>query len=214
MERERTSHESFGIIKFSRVNGHQRFYGSEIAQDSYIELTLHNSEIETDLTGQHFYDNGVPIVRLRMSSGQFSELITSLNIGSGVPCTLEMINGKKVENLPETENRKEYVLRKFKERMKEFADRIRSNQKETIEIVKKKTLSKEDVRVLSQNLEYLTTEITANIPFFQECFQEDMDKIVNEAKMEIENTMLHKITTVGLKHIELNNGDFNKKEIE
>jgi hypothetical protein len=30
-----------------------------------------------------------------MSSGQFAEMITSMNIGDGVPCTIESIQGKK-----------------------------------------------------------------------------------------------------------------------
>ena len=41
------------------------------------------------------------------------------------------------------------------------------------------------------------TELTNNIPYFLKCFQEDMDKIVFEAKLEVENAILHKIQSVG-----------------
>lgn len=134
-----------------------------------------------------------------MSSGQFSELITSLNNGSGIPCTLEYIEGKKVEDLPEKESRKEFVHRKFKDRMKIFANQIREQQTKAKEIVKKKTLSKENIHDLNTHLNWLTAEIESNIPFFMECFQETMDEVVFEAKTEVENSIQHKVNTLGLK---------------
>jgi hypothetical protein len=41
-------------------------------------------------------------------------------------------------------------------------------------------------------------EIEKNIPFFATCFQETMDKVVHEAKLEVENAIQHKISALGL----------------
>jgi hypothetical protein len=204
-ERERHTHPSFGQISFSRISGHQRFYGSELEQDHYIEMTIHHSEIDRELTKDWYHKQGAPVVRLRMTSGQFSELITSMNMGDGVCCTLEMIEGKSIQKLPEEENRKEFVHRKFRDRMKEFADIIRKKQNEAKTLVKKKTLSKEDVRNLEFHLDWLTTEVERNIPFFMECFQETMDEVVSEAKTEIENAILHKVNILGLEKLQEQN---------
>lgn len=212
METEIIKHPAYGLIRFSRVNGHKIFYGSELEQDNYIELEVKGSVLERTLDNERFgedYKNN--IVRLRMTAGQFSELITSMNISSGVPCTLEYVKGEKVKDLNKIESRKEFIHSKFKERMKEFSDTIKLRQLETIEIVKKKTLSKTDIDKLTHNLEYLTTEISSNIPFFLKCFQEDMDKVVFEAKLEVENAILHKIQSVGFnvlqeQHKQLENG--------
>lgn len=198
MERERHKHESFGQIYFGRTSGHANFYGSELPQDHYITMEVHNSEIERELSKDWMYNTGPTILKLRMTSGQFSEMITSLNNGSGVPCTLEIANGKRLEELPNQESRKEFVHRKFEDRMKMFADSIRDQQQQAKELVKKKTLSKDDIHKLNHHLEWLTGEIERNIPFFAKCFQETMDEVVFEAKTEVENAIQHKISTLGL----------------
>ncbi|MFA7307628.1 MAG: hypothetical protein WC026_13250 [Hyphomicrobium sp.] len=200
---ERTAHESFGQISFSRVNCNpsQKFYGSELPQDHYITMEVNNSEIIRELSRDRYYNVGIPIMKIRMSSGQFSELITSMNIGSGVCCTIERVDGKKVADLPIQESRKEFVHRKFEERMKIFADKLKSKQQEAKEIVKKKTLSKDDIHNLTTHLEWLTQEISGNIPFFAECFQDTMDEVVHEAKLEVENAIQHKINVLGLQSL-------------
>lgn len=204
MEQERNTHPSFGQISFSRTtSGNTNFYGSELPQYYYITMEVHQSEIIRELTQDRYYAHGIPLIKVRMSSGQFSEMITSMNMGSGVPCTIERLQGKKVEDLPMQESRKEFVHRKFEDRMKMFADTIRERQQKAKELVKKKTLSKQDVHELSHHLEWLTGEVERNIPFFAKCFQETMDEVVFEAKTEVENAIQHKINVLGL--TELNN---------
>lgn len=197
-EQERYSHPSFGQIRFSRVNGRANFYGSELEQDHFITMEVTNSEIDRSLARDWYHSTHNSVLKLRMSAGQFSELITSLNQGDGVPCTLEYVNNKKVEALPFQESRKEFVHRKFEDRMKEFGNSIREKQQHAKELVKKKTLSKSDIHDLTHHLEWLTGEVERNIPFFAKCFQETMDEVVREAKTEVENAIQHKISVLGL----------------
>ena len=198
-EEENIKHPAFAQIYFSRVSGGgQKFYGSELPQDHYITMELHNSEISRELTQDRYYNTGVPVVKVRMTSGQFAEMITSMNIGTGVCCTLERREGKKVEDLPEVENRKEFVHRKFEDRMKDFSSTMVTNKNRVKELTSKKTLSKADQHELNMLVEGMTQEISSNIPFFAKCFQETMDEVVFEAKLEVENAIQHKITTLGL----------------
>jgi len=50
MERETLKHESFGQLSFSRIqcNPPQKFYGSELDQSHYIQMTLQESEVGRD----------------------------------------------------------------------------------------------------------------------------------------------------------------------
>lgn len=197
-EEETITHDSFGQIAFSRVQSNGSiFYGSELPQDHYIKLEISSSEINRTLTQDWFFAKK-SLVRLRLSSNQFSEMITSMNRGSGVPCTLEYINEKKVAELPKQESRKDFVHRKFEDRMKLFSDSIRKRQNEAKDLVKKKSLSKQDMQSLQHHLDWLTNEVDSNIPFFAKCFQETMDEVVVEAKTEVENAIQHKINTLGL----------------
>jgi hypothetical protein len=70
MEKEINTHPSFGQISFSRVNGNgTKFYGSELPQDHYITMEVKNSEIIRELTNERYYPIGVPLIHVRMSSG-------------------------------------------------------------------------------------------------------------------------------------------------
>lgn len=198
MEKESFKHESFGQIRFTRTNGHASFYGSELEQQNYISMELHQSEIQRELTQDRYYTYGVPLVRIRMSSGQFSEMITGMNMGSGVCCTIERLMGKRIQELPTAESRKEFVHRKFEDRMKDFTFTLKEKQARVKELSAKKTLSKVDQKELNWTVECLTQEVASNIPFFAKCFQETMDEVVSEAKLEVENAIQHKINILGL----------------
>jgi len=143
---EEQRHPSFGQITFSRINGTNNFYGSELKQDNYIQMTINKSELVRSLTDDKHFPYGAPLIRVRMSANQFSELITTMNYGSGACCTVEMVDGKKVEKLPEIENRKDFVHKSFEDRMAEFAQSIRDQQQKALTLVKKKTLTKDDVQ--------------------------------------------------------------------
>lgn len=200
LESETFEHESFGQIRFSRVNGYANFYGSELPQQNYISLEISTSKCEKSLT-QEWYFPQQQIMRLRMSAGQFSELITSMNYGSAVPCTFERINGKKVEDIPTDESRKEFVHRAFRDRMRKFSEKLNSEKEKAREIINKKSINKSDAKILNDMLSDIFIEVEMNIPYFTECFQETMDKVVNEAKIEVENAILHKVTIAGLEKL-------------
>jgi len=212
-EEEYYTQPSFGQISFSRIAGNADFYGSELTQDHYIQMELNHSSVKRDLTQDWYHaDGGWPLAKVRMSSGQFSEMITSMNRGEGVCCTIEFIDGKRIEPLVKQESRKEFVHRKFEYRMEEFAKRLRDEQAKAREIVKKKVLSKEDVKQLDLHLQFLTQEISSNIPFFAKCFQETMDEVVFEAKLEVENAIQHKITVLGLEKLHEQNNLLTDKQ--
>ena len=215
-EKENHTHPSYGQIRFSRVNGGGvKFYGSELPQDHFIEMEVKQSKIERSLTRDWHFTSGEPLIQIRMTANQFSEMITSLNQGSGVPCTIQMLNKQGVEKYPAMESRKEFVHRKFEDRMKEFAVTLKAKQALVKELTAKKTLSKEDQKQLNWAVDWVMQETTSNIPFFAKCFQETMDVVVNEAKSEIENAIQHKISTLGLNELhKQNNLLLNEKNPE
>jgi len=210
-EEEVIKHESFGMIRFSRVNGSgQKFFGSELSQNNYISMELDTGTIKRDLTNEWFHPNK-NIIRLRLTSNQFAELITSLNQGSGIPCTLEYIQGKKVEQLDNIESRKEFLHRKFKERMESFGNNLIPKSVKVKELLKKPKLSKDDKFDLQKIIDGVIQEVNSNIPFFIQCFQEDADKVVQEAKSEVENAIMYKITAAGMEKL-FEDGLLNLKE--
>lgn len=45
----------------------------------------------------------------------------------------------------------------------------------------------------------IISEVKSNIPFFAKCFQEVMDKVVLDAKTEIDNALIHAVVSAGIK---------------
>lgn len=205
-------HPSFGQIQFNRSNGTNDFYGSELTQDHYITMVLQSSEVKRTLSKDWYFANKI-LARVRMTSGQFSEMITSMNNGGVACCTIEYLEGAPVAKFPTQESRKEFVHRQFEMRMKSFADNIRAQKNEAKELVKKKTLSKDDMHKLQHHLDWLTQEVESNIPFFMQCFQETMDEVIFEAKLEVENAIQHKVSVLGLQALHNENKLLNSENL-
>lgn len=210
---ERNTHESFAQIRFSRVSGSANFYGSELDHQHYISMEIHQSEVDRTLSQDWHHNKGPMIVRLRMTAGQFSEMITSMNYGSGVCCTLEYLNGKKIEAMPVQESRKSFVHRKFADRLSGLVTKVEGYKTSILGYLEKKTMSKTDKIETEKVLGFITSEIKSNIPFFAKCFQETVDEMEYEAKLEIENAIQHKVTNLGLQALHQENkllGDGDK----
>lgn len=206
-DREKIYHPSFGMLSIHRSNGHSGFlFGSNAEPDNYITLELSTAHLERELSND-WYHTDDKVLRLKMSPVQFAELLTTVD-SNGVPCTIEMFDGKKIEQCTTVEDKKTATHRQFRERMKSFAVEIEEKYKSAQAIINKKTLSKKDQEELKWFYERMVQEMKSNIPFFLEVFQEGMDKIVLDAKAEIHASMTHAIVAAGVKTLGL---DFNNE---
>lgn len=93
-------HPSFGMLSFSRAHGgHSNLFGSSIQHRDTIHMVLKEGTVSRDLN-EDWYFGGPEIVEVEMSQSQFAELITSMNMGSGVPCTIKFIKGHLNRRMP------------------------------------------------------------------------------------------------------------------
>lgn len=198
-EEKEYEHPSFGMLSISRIHGQSGYlFGTEIQADNFIELTLSGASMKRDLT-QDWFHQGKTLFRVKMSPNQFSELMTNLNTSPGVPVTIEEVCGERIEQCSDMESKKDYTHRMFRQRMANWIADINKRSKEAERIINKKTLSKEDQRELKLFYDSIIGEVKNNIPFFAKCFQEVMDKVVLDAKTEIDNALLHAVVSAGIK---------------
>ena len=195
-------HPSFGMLRFSRINGRSGYlFGSEIQADNYVQLELSNGEMKRDLTDDDFYAKK-NLFRVKMSPNQFAELITTLNYGSGVPCTIEFIGKDIIKQCDTIKSRKTQTQEQFKQRLANFMVEMNHQYSDIQKIISSGNLSKENKKKLIWFYEKVQQEIKSNIPFFLRCFQESMDKVVLDAKTEIDAAIQHKIVSAGIKTLE------------
>jgi hypothetical protein len=106
-DRKEYKHPSYGMIAFNRSMGGRptRLFGSPL-EEHYGTVRvvigtgtrIHESNMDRyhgSLRGEH--------IEVEMSAAQFAEVLTSMNQGSGIPCTIRYINGKPIEDPPPTQ---------------------------------------------------------------------------------------------------------------
>jgi hypothetical protein len=202
-EETREKHPSYGMAGFYRVSGNPgRLFGSSLERhESYICLRIGTGErvhsngwdrYHGSLRGEH--------IEVMFSAAQFAELLTSMNVGNGVPCTIQYLAGKKVEPPPEDiEIEVDKVRNGFKKDMEKIASKFRPKVAEVEAILEKKSLSKSDREQVMRTLFSVVDELTGHAPFILQMFEEAAEKVVQHSKAEIDAFVTSNVIDAGIK---------------
>jgi len=193
---EKTTHPSYGMLSFSRrTGGKTPLFGSSIEHSDTIAMTLRHGEITRGLNTDWYYGDKT-IAEVEMSYSQFAECITSMNMGSGVPVTIRWTEKDGRITPCDFVNKKEQFQNELKERLDEANEISKSLAKEVSEIFDKKTLNKSDKQEIMNKINHMIAQVSSNVSFTYDCFNEQMDKTVAEAKGEIEAFCQNKINSI------------------
>jgi len=194
-------HESYGMIGISRVTGTpRRLFGSSISHSNTIILTIKTGEKDRHLNRNWFFGNK-QIVSIEMSAIQFSEMITSLNMGDGVPCTLRDIGDGRIEDPPATDDA---ILTRseFKEKLLSIADTYAGSINDAKKILLKKgSIKVKDREKAWDIISAIYQSIRSTLPFINESFNKSVERTVLEAKGEIESFVENKIRSTGIQSL-------------
>lgn len=193
---EKTIHPSYGMLSFSRrTGGKTPLFGSSIEHSDTIAMTLRHGEITRGLNTDWYYGDKI-IAEAEMSYSQFAECITSMNMGSGVPVTIRWTEKDGRITPCDFVNKKEQFQNELKERLDEASEISKSLAQEVSEIFEKKTLNKSDKQEIMNKINHMIAQVTSNVSFTYDCFNEQMDKTITEAKGEIEAFCQNKINSI------------------
>ena len=214
---DQKTHPAYGMVRVGRISGgNGKFFGSHIRCNNFIRITVKRGSVSNDLGRNWFFGCG-ELIEIDLTPSQFTEMITTSN-GSGVPCTIASFNGKRVEEIPDdekTEAQKAYNY--FEQSMKGFFEKLETYEAQTEEILNKKTIGKADKAILKDQLRVMRQEVTQNMPFYVSQFERATQKIVTDAKCEVDSFTNHIIQKMGLEAIA--KGDFpsiglDKKDVD
>jgi len=200
---ERSTHESYGMVSFSRRTGNPgRLFGSPLNQhESYVCLSIRKSELIRD--GLHDRTYGSirgDLIEVDMSAAQFAELLTTMNVGMGVPCTISSFNGRQMERPPEIEHEVEKVRTTFKKELSNLVAETKKNTKEIWDLLDTKgSLSKADREKIKAHLSHISMELEANMPYTLDMFREATEKVVVHAKAEVDAFVTANVVQTGLR---------------
>lgn len=193
---DKLQHPTFGMVGLSRVQARGvTLVGSTLPHDNFISLTIHTAKLSDDLE-QHFYSDQ-QLIQVWLSPIQFSEMLTNMNHGDGVPCTIARFNGQSMGDAPPMNSKQALIQEDFKDTCKEFATKVKAAMTAAAEI--------KQVGVRNQvlhELEMLAQEIRSNLPFLERRFTEATQHTINDAKGAIEAAMTHAIAIAGRKALQ------------
>lgn len=201
-------HPSYGLVQFSHRHGSPKLFGSALNQhltQNYVTLSIRKATLirEEGNPDRHYGSISGDLIEVNMTAAQFAELLTTMNIGMGVPCTISRLNNQRVEDPPalpsEAENLREDFKISLEKHVKELQDetlpRIR-------EIVAKKNLNKADQAEILAAFQRVVRQAVDNAPFALDLFQESTEKVVAAAKTEIDAFMRAAVVQAGLEALQ------------
>ena len=187
----REKHPAFGQVSIHRVNhGPTKFalYGAASEHHmTTVRLAVSRSERTHNLSRDWYFAKG-DLVEIEMTSLQFADLLTSFNMGSGVPCTIRYAGGETTPDIPVDDTTEIGRIKDgFKKKMEGFCSEkgIEAARREVKEILEKKSILKADRRRLFSLMEKLLGEIEHNVPFVMEQYVEAAARVESEVKKEI-----------------------------
>lgn len=190
---KKLSHKSYGLIQLSRCSGYQELFGTDIPLENYMSITISEAELNRHDDVDKFYPTQ-NIIRIAISPIQFAEFLTNINNERGVPCTIQRLQGEKIEFQP-YQNRFEASQEMFKTSLDDNLSKRYIN--DSIDIIEKSNLPQKTKVTLISNLKNSIGRLQDEANFLTEQFQENSKKIVVSAKAEISAHKEMVINTLG-----------------
>lgn len=206
----RERHESFGLVGVSRIShaGRNRMFGTHLDQHpTTFRFTVkravrYHSQLAYD---SYFHDHEaapVELVEFEMTATQFVELLTSLNVGEGVPCTLRYVMGTRMEDVPEEHKSEHEVIRNtFKRDMLNVAKSAKPATDQIDAILDKKTIGKGDRDEIRGLVRSIVKQFDDHAPFVMRQFTEATTRMETAGKAEVEAYAQQVIRAAGLEYL-------------
>lgn len=196
------THPAWGMIQFSRgtFSGIKRLFGSSLERHgTTITLRIWQAQRKHDLGEDWLMAAHGPILaEVEMSAAQFAGLLTTMNIGHGVPCTIHRIDGRAVEEMPEDKREVERVRESFEENLRTLALKLTELLKQAGATLERKDLKAADRKDLRDRIRSIVQDIESGMPFMLQQFERATDKITTAAKAEVDAFITQTATTLGL----------------
>ena len=195
-------------VQISRVqNGglhrHHVLFGSSVrTHPSSFILRIAPGQRTHKLSSDWYRATGAPtFIEVELSATQFADLLTTMNMGDGTPCTIRRLGGKLVESPPDAPIEAQLVEDGFQKDMQKLALNLANLSTLVEEVLGKKSITVADRNEIRERIRRIVQEVASNYPFVLRQFTEATAKVVSAAKAEVDSwttTMAHRL---GIQHL-------------
>jgi hypothetical protein len=177
------THPAFAQILASRVSGSAVLYGSDFEHQHFVMVRIARSEIHRTLSEDRHYGRE-EYIEVALSEAQWATFVSSMNVGSGVPCTLTYKQGEGlIPGLPPRRQEDE-VHADFQR----VAQRAAARVDKAIADINGELgagLSQKKRDAILEHLKWLKKDLDDSMPFIAKQFGEHMETTVERAKVEV-----------------------------
>ena len=196
-------HESYGMLSISRMTSSGsgiRLFGSPLATHyGTIRLTISKGKWIHGLNHDRYFGMNKDFIEVEMSAAQFADAITSLNMGSGTPCTIRYVGGERVDPPPNHATEAEHIRDNFESTLDKYKAKAHTYRKRIEELASKLSAkAKDEIRIA---LDVMEDQLGSNIPFVVKQFQEATTRITTAAKAEVDAFVTGVVRAAGLQSI-------------
>lgn len=176
----RETHPAYGMIGANRVSGTTPLFGSDFMHHNYVQITIRRAERNRNLSTD-WYHGRDELIEVSISEGQWATFVSSMNVGFGVPCTINHIDRKGLPGLPEPPSRTE----EFAAELSESQEKARQSLVDLSAAIAASGLSGKKQKELLDKVDTAQRQMGPNAQFVAGCFDEHMEQTVERAKIEV-----------------------------
>lgn len=184
------AHPAWGLIGASRVSSSPpgtALFDSDIRHQHYVVLRLSRTTRKRDL-GHDFKHGGEQIVEVAMSEAQWASFVSTMNVGQGVPCTIERVG---TESMPGVE---------YEPRLAVSMDEVGRAGEKAMEAIQKAFAVYREKKTAKnlRSLEAAISNAPANMSFAAKTLSDHAENVVQRARADIEAMVVSKAEQLGI----------------
>lgn len=198
---ESYTHPAFGLISASRVSGdYGHLFGSKLKHTQTVQITLTGAELHRSLHRDWHFARQTKFV-VALSEAQWARFISSMNVGSGSPCTVQYqpANLLPLEVVPSI--KAESPNKQAKDEIEACAKKVVEKANAllvTMRSFEDKPPTKKQYSELVAKMAHFVSSVPGNATFLQAGLLESMEHIVSDGKTELEAFATHAVIQAGL----------------
>ena len=167
-----------------------------------LEIRRAERHFNKDLSSEYIYGHGQRLIEVEMSAAQFTDSITLMNHGEGIPCTIRYVGGAVMEDVPHDHRSEQHlIVEGFEKKMAEVREAVGPDLEELQAVLAKKSIGKADREKIAWLFEKITRSFSDNAAFTMTRFNEATSRLTTEAKKEVESYMHGMLVRAGIEHL-------------
>lgn len=183
----RENHPAYAMIGASRVSSTPgaTLFGSDFRHQHFVTISVYEADLTRGLASDSVFA-GKQIIEVALSEAQWATFVSTMNVGHGVPCTLERERGALVPGIIQDTNRRD-----------QFNAEIRQDLDESIAFMEE-ALAQAKTKAQREPIERAISRLRSGLPWVAKQFDEHAEKTVERAKIEVAAYVTQTIQRAGL----------------